>query len=1033
MASNHKKSFLELVADSLLSSTAKGDNRSVNLHNTIVVFPNKRASLFLNDYLVKNKGDVMWAPQYMSISEFFDFLAKKGKKKIKKIGRTEAIVRLYNNYKQLYHCELTKCLAEQPHLSEEQKAASTIKSLDEFYGWGERLLLDFDDIDKNMGDAHKIFRNLKDYEETGISGDLLSEEQRAELEHYARNFKDDTKIRVRYALLWRILQPLYDQLRHELTSDGKAYEGQLYRYVAEAYPSIVGTKAYNETVCHTNEDSQMGLDNKVRVAFVGFNVLDKVEKMLFLKLKEQGIATFYWDYDTYYVKQLSNNKYVKACSEAGTFLAENLNLLGNDLKGCEAHFNNLLNRKPGSITFAQADTDAIQAQYAAQWLKDEQQEHFDNTHARETAIVLSDEKMLQPLLHALPYGEEQTDVKCVNITKGFPLNFTSAYAIINNEIDKLLHGEALPLTSSHEMLRLKFTTCPTIKEATQVLNALINLAKQHMWLPETEDEADEMEDKAEVYQTDTHEEKWIKILHNESYYQVYVKLTEFKDIINKTHLFEDSENHSMLNINYTMLFKLMRKEMQLTSIPFHGEPAMGLQVMGVLETRCLDFKHVLMLSVGEGILPQRSSEDSFIPFIIRTAYGLTTYLRKTAVFAYYFYRLLQRAETITLVYNDSTQGTRKGEMSRFMRAMLVDSNLSKFIRRVQLVNEPKPHETFCDEFKVKPELIGKNLSRSFSPSALNTYLHCPRMFYYKYVEHIQVPDESGSEVVDPRNLGTIVHKIAEYIFSEYKNRIITPANIRHIIDNVKGKLDKLIIQAFEEEKLEANDFLKHLVKKFVITLLKFEASDKPQVSQFVFKDAEKSIYTTIGVHIKGEEHDVPIRIGGTIDRIDIATFNSATNKELSTGRFLRVIDYKTGGKVDENITLDTLFNQKTDKKGNITQPEHHPKYPFQAFLYCWVISRESPYRTEQIDGICPALYYIHHTTNDEYTPYIKLGDKWCYDFNTFALPFEAKLKQLLEEILSPDNAFACTTQGNKRCKYCDYKALCGNSDIDDNY
>lgn len=186
------------------------------------------------------------------------------------------------------------------------------------------------------------------------------------------------------------------------------------------------------------------------------------------------------------------------------------------------------------------------------------------------------------------------------------------------------------------MLRLKFTTCPTIKEATQVLNALINLVKQHMWLSETEDETDEMEDEAEVYQTDTHEEKWIKILHNESYYQVYVKLTEFKDIINKTHLFEDSENHSLLSINYTMLFKLMRKEMQLTSIPFHGEPAMGLQVMGVLETRCLDFKHVLMLSVGEGILPQRSSEDSFIPFIIRTAYGLTTYLRKTAVFAYYF-------------------------------------------------------------------------------------------------------------------------------------------------------------------------------------------------------------------------------------------------------------------------------------------------------------------------------------------------------------------------------------------------------------
>lgn len=1025
MANNYKKSFLELVADSLLSTTAKEENGSVNLHNTIVVFPNKRASLFLNDYLVKNNGDVIWAPQYMSISDFFDFLAKKGENKIKKIGRTEAIVRLYNNYKQLYHNELTKWLAEQPQLSENQKAESTIKSLDEFYGWGERLLLDFDDIDKNMGDARKIFRNLKDYEETGISGDLLTDDQRAELEHYARNFKEDTKIRVRYALLWKILQPLYDQLRHELTNEGKAYEGQLYRYVAEAYPSIAGTKAYNETECCTNEDPQMGLDNNVRVAFVGFNVLDKVEKMLFLKLKEQGIATFYWDYDTYYVKQVSKNKYVKAHSEAGTFLAENLNMLGNDLRGGEEYFNNLLNRQPGSITFAQADTDAIQAQYAAQWLKDEQQKHFVNTHARETAIVLSDERMLQPLLHALPYGKDKTDVKRVNVTKGFPLNYTSAYALINNEIDKLLHGEALPLFSSQQELRLKLTTCPSIKEATLVLNALINIVKQHMWLPETEDEVEDITDETDNTQHDTHEMKWIKILHNESYYQVYVKLTEFKDIINKTHLFEDSENHSILSINYTMLFKLMRKEMQLTSIPFHGEPAMGLQVMGVLETRCLDFKHVLMLSVGEGILPQRSSEDSFIPFIIRTAYGLTTYLRKTAVFAYYFYRLLQRAETITLVYNDSTQGSRKGEMSRFMRAMLVDSNLSKFIRRVQLVNEPQPHEAICDDFKVKPELIGKNLSRSFSPSALNTYLHCPRMFYYKYAEHIQVPNELSNEVVDPRNLGTIVHKTAEYIFNEYKNRIITPANIRHIIDNVNGELDKLIIQAFEEEKLEANDFLKHLVKKFVLTLLKFEASDKPKISQFVFKDAEKSIYTTIKVHIKGEDHDVPISIGGTIDRIDIATFNSATDKSLPQGRFIRVIDYKTGGKVDKDITLDTLFNQKIDKKGDVSEAITHPKYPFQAMLYSWVISRERPYRTEQVDGICPALYYIHHTTNDEYTPYIQLGDKLCYDFNTFALPFESKLKQLLEQILSPDNAFSCTSHTSKRCEYCEYKTLCG--------
>lgn len=933
-------SFLQHVASSLKNKF--GDN----LSRVAVVFPNKRANLFLNEYLVTG-NEVMWAPTYMTISELFTSLSH-----LQIADPVDVVCRLYKHY---------------------AKATNSNESLDYFYGWGERLLADFDDLDKNLGDADKIFRYLREYQEIGAYDEILDEDQIAQLRKFAGDFsvKDRSKIRERFMQLWEAMIPLYKGLKEDLAKDGMAYEGQLYRDVLERLKR-------QELVLPAQFDYY---------AFVGFNVLDSVEKELFKLLQAEGKALFYWDYDVHYV----NNSDPLAPTEAGVFLQENLKTFPNELANNTGLYNNLTGRSGTKlgITFVAADTDAIQAQYVDQWLSTRCDGKLDRNEARQTAIVLCDEGQLLPVLHALPKSKGYD----VNITKGFPLTHTPAYASVIRFMNEMLYDQNV------RRCKLPEGTKPMPLQQSEAMDKLLVIQQL------VKNDAVDVRKKYKI-------DDWKNILYTESYFQIYTIISRFVKLIETGTLSTEGTNN--LYIGLDTLFKLLKQVMRSQTIPFHGEPAVGLQIMGVLETRCLDFKHVLMLSVGEGILPQKATDASFIPFLIRKRYGLTTYLRKTAVYAYYFYRLMQRAQDVTLVYNNSTSGTHRGEMSRFMRSMHYDPQLVKNIKSYHLRSVPRPLS--LPELKICTNADNKEqpCCNEFSPSALNTYLSCNRKFYYHYIKHLRKPDDTDG-IIDPRDLGTVFHYAAQLFYDEVIGRqCIEPKSLRNYLE-VKNnvQLQNIVRGAFLDTKIERTAMAETIVNKFLHDTIKYDSGEfNPDkaltLNSLEFVAAERDAETFLKVPFGKEGKLVNIRIYGQIDRLDLAELEGV-------GQCLRVVDYKTGGSSVEVKDMEHMFNHQQDKD---------PKYPFQAFAYCLMVHESPEFSQYKSLPLVPALYYVHHFRKKGFNPYISFEGKSCTDFRAYAEEFKSKLIRLLSEIIDPKNPFECTNNKDT-CKYCDFCDMCG--------
>ena len=981
--------FLELVAKSLLAPFE--GQRMVDLSKMTIIFPNNRAKLFLNKYLMEQCGGrPIWAPTYSSISSFFKTQASP----VHTEDKICTIARLFRHYKRLIN----------PHAT-----------LDSFYGWGERILNDFDDVDKNMGPAANVFCDLNDYQALSTQDDWISNEaDREEMEAFFGSFSSEkqSEVRENYKKLWKQYHTLYNDLREELKNKNLAYEGMLYRQVVEALEE------------DREAGRELGLNEKYKgrtFVFVGFNVLDQVEEHLFRLLNDEGMARFYWDYDTYYVEKLKG-KYV-AKNEAGLFMAQNLNNFGNELERDDMEsvsFDNMsrfaTNDGLHKLTFAQADTNTIQAQYIAPWLNNSDTPHIDPAHANETAIVLGDETMLQPTLHALPIkgGESQEGGEpsyYVNITKGFPVNYTTAYA----ELVKMMEDALSGAPYDEEKHTPTLHTLPTLDEMISVLRSfqvkIKELAQLAAPSPIDEEVAEE-EDKVES-------ETWLNILHTESNAHLYNTINKFISLLESDeHLLAQEANSMVACLSYKMLFNLMRQHMQQSQVPFHGEPAIGLQVMGVLETRCLDFKHVLLLSANEGVLPQKANDASFIPFIIRKHYGLTTFTRKTAVYAYYFYRLLQRAETVTMVYNCSTQGTHRGEMTRFMRHLLTDAKMANNIDRIHLTSKPRRSDAPKD-IRIDQKLQ----SRRFSPSALNTYLHCPREFYYHYVANIMPPDNRKG-IIDARDFGTVVHKAAELFYGKYKHGVSAKELEALLNDSSENGINHFIRRAFEEEHISSRDYTEELVRNNFIALLRYDASDKPLLDSFQFLKGEHKANATFDVKNRETGELEQITVYGSIDRMDMAYFKDDSG--FNTARTLRVIDYKTGGDVLVAKDLDALFNNRLVEGGEeITDSNKSPKYLFQAFVYSLLMLKNPDKLANEIKGapIVPALFYIGHMGEDEFVPYLKVNKTPVTDFRVqFADEFEEKLKLLLEKIIN-DKDFLCA-ESDKSCTYCNFKQLC---------
>lgn len=956
------ESFLKLVAADLYKHTEG------NLAHTAVVFPNKRAGLFFNEYLAQESESPIWSPAYVSISELFRSLSPW------EVGDPVKLV-----------CELYKIF---------RRETQSTETLDDFYFWGEMLISDFDDADKNKVDTDKLFSNLQDLRNIMDDYTFIDDEQEEAIRQFFQNFSIErrTALKERFISLWDVLGNIYKGFRESLASQNIAYEGMMYRHVIE----------------HLNVD-KLPYEKYV---FVGFNVLNKVEHTLFTQLKDAGKAVFYWDYDEFYMKE--NRQAVT--HEAGEFIRRNLRDFPSPLSG--ELFKNL--SKPKEVHYIASSTENAQARYLPQWIRNNL-----TTPEKETAVVLCNEALLQPVLHSLP-----AEVKHVNITMGFPLSQTPVYSFLiallelhthgfnfksgrytfQSVVTLLKHPYTRQLTGQAELLEKELTRnnrfYPLPGELgkdeflTRLFTPLSGNLNLCIRLSET------LQQVAGIYQANTsgtEDTDAFNQLYRESLFKAYTTINRFRTLIEEDELTVQSETFR----------RLLVKVLSATNIPFHGEPAIGMQVMGVLETRNLDFRHLVLLSVNEGQLPKSGGDSSFIPYNLRKAFGMTTIEHKIAVYAYYFYRLLQRAERITLMYNTSSDGLNRGEWSRFMLQFLIE--WPHPITRQFLEAGQSPQGTSSITVEKTPDVMRRmqslfdvraNPKAKFSPSALNYYLDCPLKFYYRYVAGLSAPDEVSAEI-DSATFGSIFHYAAEHIYKDLTThgKVINKEALETLLRNevklqdyVDTAFKKLFFNVPQNEKPEYNGV--QLINSAVIArYLKQLLQNDLRYAPFTFIASEMEVDEPIDIQTpKGV---IKSRIGGIIDRMD------------SKDGTLRIVDYKTGGDADTPPHVESLFIP--DKKRS--------NYVFQTFLYAAIMCRKQPTMK-----IAPALLYIHRAATETYSPVIQMGEprkpkEAVEDFSKYEKEYRERLQGLLEEIFNPEKSFT-QTEIIEKCTYCDFKALC---------
>ncbi len=962
------QTFLQLVAQDLYQKIGN------DLSRVAIVFPNKRASLFFNEYLAMQSDRPIWSPAYVSISELFRQLSP---------WKSGDPIRLV--------CELYKVFREETRSEE---------TLDDFYFWGELLISDFDDVDKNLVDADRLFSNLQDLKNIMDDYDFLDSEQEEAIRQFFQNFSIErrTQLKEKFISLWDKLGDIYHHYRRNLEELGIAYEGMMYRYVMEEL-----------------QPDKLKYEHYV---FVGFNVLNKVETKFFERLREAGKALFYWDYDVFYTR-LPRENTPPYTHEAGEFILRNLKLFPNELP--EAVFDTL--RKPKNVRFISAPTENAQARYLPEWIRSVTKRDLQETPVKEkeNAVVLCNEALLLPVLHSIP-----PEVKNVNITMGFPLAQTPVYSFVSALIELQTTGyrrdtgryqyEAVQSVLKHPYTRQLSTSAESLEKQLTRDNRFFPLPselKQDIFLeqiftPKTGISAlcqyltEMLREVAVLYRQEQETDDIFNQLYRESLFKSYTLINRLLNLI----------DNGELNIQIDTLRRLLCRLLATSNIPFHGEPAIGMQVMGVLETRNLDFRNLIMLSLNEGQLPKAGGDSSFIPYNLRKAFGMTTIEHKNALYAYYFYRLIQRAENVTLLYNTASEGLNRGEMSRFMLQFLIESPHS--ISREYLESGQSPQSGREIRVEKTPEIITRMYERYdvnrhpkslFSPSALNTYLDCRLKFYYRYVAGLKAPDEVSAEI-DSALFGTIFHRAAELVYKDLtaNGKEIRKDDLEQVLRN-DIKLQNYVDTAFKEEffhvalteKPEYNGT--QLINAKVITsYLRQLLRNDLQYAPFFMEGMEKKV--TEIIEIETPQGKLALNIGGTIDRID------------SKDDTLRIVDYKTGGSPKTPENIKQLF----------TPADGRPNYIFQTFLYASIMCRKQSLK------VAPSLLYIHRAASETYSPVIEMGEarQPKMPVNNFAFyedEFRERLQTLLQEIYNPEEAFT-QTEDTKKCEFCDFRELC---------
>lgn len=944
------------------------------IHRLAFVFPNRRAGLFFQKYLSEISEKPLFSPSILTINDLFMQLS--GKHPADKI---QMLFRLYELYKQ---------------------RSGSSESFDEFIYWGEMLLNDFDDIDKYMVDARMLFRNVSDLKSLDDDFNYLSPEQVQAIRSFWSSFypKGDSPNQQHFLELWEILYDLYAGLRTSLAKDGCGYDGMIFREVVEQL-----------------EKEPMSDFPFDQVVFVGLNALSVSEERLLLALLKKGVADFYWDYVGPWVTDPEN--------KASFFLERNLRLFPSRM---QLPATEPVQAEIRVMGVPSAIGQAKQVYPILQALADEQQ--LTDESALRTAIVLPDEHLLVPVLNAIPEA-----IQHINVTMGYPLAGTPVAALMEyiltlqkniryiDRVPGFYFRDVLPILNHqyvmaaapeevsqlvkdmtagnriyvhaadlnrHELLSILFTPVQNTEELSDylihVLEALNTCLRNKR--PNPDDE--EMISNSTQTTAD---------IEQEFIFHYFATVNRMKEVMRE----------AKIEMRLDTYFRLLKRMTDLITIPFEGEPLSGLQVMGVLETRALDFDRLIILSMNEGIFPLKKAANSFIPYNLRRGFGLPTYEHQDSVWAYHFYRLIRRAKQVTLLYDTRTTGLQTGEVSRFVHQL-------RYHYQYPLIDELVVYDVASSAVPPisvqKTAEVEKLLSdflfggpRALSASAINTYLDCPLKFYFSVLEQIQEEDEI-TETVERDVFGSILHKVMEDLYAPFKGKLVT-ADLLKLLRKDQPLLTGTIVRAFAElffkspvvRPLEGENFLTgEMIRKYAEKILEQDARFTP----FHYIESEKKVRATITLSDKRV-----VQLKGFIDRVD------------SLDRVLRIVDYKTGSGKLEFESVEGLFDKEAKDR---------PKAVMQVFLYAWMYQQLPEYTGMSIQ---PAIYYLRTLFQRSFNPVVEQkkgrgkADK-VNSFQDFASDFEDKLRQCLDEIFNLDIPFTQTETG-KACAYCSFRGLCG--------
>ncbi len=935
-----------------------------DISNFTFVFPNRRAGIFFQRYISNIANKPIFSPEIITINECFSLGSS-----CQTADRLSMLFRLYRIFKE---------------------QSDSDETFDSFVFWGEMLLSDFEDVDKYLVDVKQLFTNVTELKEIDRLFNVFTEKQIEAIQQFWKNFIPvvEGKTQEEFIATWKILLPIYEQFRAELLAENTATEAMICRDVA--------------TRLHSKEDIPEFYNKKF--VFIGFNALNPCERTLMAELQKRNQADFYWDYEAEELRDADN--------PASLFYAENTHFFPSQLI-INPIIESLHDKKIELIAVSSAIGQSKQT-YAILdkiYPKNETKQNWIDT-----SVILPDENLLIPLLYSLPEQIEK-----VNVTMGFPLNATPISGLIEhifelrkrvktNEFNTTFYHQSVSNILNHQYVSFITGDVSKIISQKMVINNWIyvnsNELKKHELLERIFEPNVNVDNFLDYLLNiiSCLQKEWKIIesnnnIENDIFYQYYITINRMIDIMNS--MPQD------IDMNLDTLIKLIRQLTTGISIPFIGEPLDGLQIMGVLETRGLDFENIIITSFNEGVYPKKSASNSFIPYNLRRGFGLPTYEHQDAITSYNFYRLIHHAKNIFLIYDSRTEGVQTGEVSRFIHQLNYHYGVNIKHKTVSYdISFANTGNIQIEKTQEVMKKLAKFLSneddhKSLSASSIKSYIDCPLQFYLTQVEEVEHVDEV-KETIEENMFGNLFHATMDNIYKPYKGKIMQSDDFDQLIANSLN-IDNQIRIAFadkyfkkkskENDALEGNNLLiARVLRKYIIQILKTDKKYAP----FRYIDSELKCKIQFPISYGN------VNIKGFIDRID-----EKENK-------IRILDYKTGGGNLDFRNWEEVFQHNNEKR---------PKYVLQTFLYGIL------YKAEARDKIIvPGIYYMRNIFRDDFSTemHLKPDSKTNIiidNFEQYEEEFQTHLSACLEDIFNPEKAFVQTTS-LKPCEYCPYSGVC---------